>query len=508
MSELALSVIHGWERLVFMYFALYSLLALALAALAFLRVRFFLQRRGVQDLETLRRSASTPAVTLIVPAFNEEQTLVASLGSLLALDYPAFEVVLVNDGSTDRTLALLVEAFGFRRAPALRPGRVPTAPIRALYEAPLPSGTSARRLLLVDKANGGKADALNAGLGIAETPYVCSVDADSWLTRDALLQTMHAIIHSRERVVVCGCQVGIANGRAVARGGTEAALPRSWLARFQLVEYMRSFMTGRLGLAALDSLLVLSGVFAVFEREALLDAGAFLTPRLTSRLVGEYSGARATVGEDMEIVVRLRRALHEKGERGRVLLLPFPVAWSQGPERIRDLAKQRDRWYRGLGQTLYFHRRMLGNPAYGVVGLFAMPYQLLFEFLGPLLEASAYLLLPVLYLAGLLSTEMLLLFFLVATLHGVVVSVVAVLLGLWTEGHAREGAGSESLFDYRRPASVAALLAFAALSICGYRQLQLAAQVRGCWSLVRGSQDWGKFARQRLSRDALTTSEV
>ena len=494
------AVVRIWAILAIAYFILYNTLNLSLALLAWVRVRFFLRLKTVNSLGSVYASASTPPVSIIVPAFNEQETVVESVRSLTKLYYPELEIVIVNDGSSDRTLDELTAAFGFHRRDVGYEPIVATRPIRGFYDAPAPADTPVTRFILVDKENGGKADALNAGLNAALSPLVCCIDSDSIIERDALIEIVQPMVEDPAGVAACGGQVGVANGSRFEKGRVvEVALPKNWLALFQLVEYMRSFTAGRTALVALDSLLILSGVFAVFRKELVLAVGGFLTDRLQSRIAREYCGSRSTVCEDMEIIVRLKRYLIEKKMRAKIFFLPYPITFSQVPERVVDFGRQRDRWYRGLAQGLFYHRKMLFNPRYGRVGLFAMPYQFVFEFLGPLAETGGYLLVPFFYFAGMLNVEYLLFFMAASVLYGVLVSVAAVLMGLWTEGKLEDARRSESLFRYRGFRSAVILIVFAALSVIGYRQLQLVYLVRGFVGFLRGRQTWEKFSRRRFS---------
>ncbi|MBI4369852.1 MAG: glycosyltransferase family 2 protein [Elusimicrobia bacterium] len=493
-----LALLKGWETLVLGYFLVYNGINFFLLIVAWVKVRFFLQLKIFLDFESLRRSPDTPAITLIVPAFNEEPVIVESVRSLIGLRYPRLEIVIVNDGSTDETLGALIRAFGFSRRDISYRGEIPTADIRGCYEAKAVAG-HVGRMILLDKHNGGKADSLNAGLNAASSPYICCLDADSIIDENALLETMQPIIAEPARVAACGGQIGIANGCAIEKGRiTKVALPNNALAMFQVVEYVRSFTAGRTALAALDSLLILSGVFAVFRRDLLLAVGGFLTQRLNSKTAIEHCGGKQTVCEDMEIIVRLRRYLMERNMPGKVVFLPYPISWSQAPEEIKNLGRQRNRWHRGLAEVLWYHKKMLFNPAYKHMGLFALPYQLIFELCGPALELAGYLTLPFLFFAGLLKLETFALFIAVSILAGAALSVFAVLMGLWEEGRldARE---RQRLLSYHGWRNALALISYAAASTMGYRQLLLLFQMAGLWDLLRGNTSWGKFKRLKIA---------
>jgi cellulose synthase/poly-beta-1,6-N-acetylglucosamine synthase-like glycosyltransferase len=505
-SDQVLKIIIAFVSLVqpffLFYFLLYNTYTLWLLALSAQQVRRRVASHFIQDLDLIDQGDLTKPLTMIVPAYNEEVSIVDSVTSLINSDYPRFEIVVVNDGSTDATLDRLKGAFRLRRTEVPYRPAIATAPVRAMYEAAVSLPAGAMRVVVIDKENGGKADALNAGINASATPYFVSLDADSILDDRALKELMR-IVQEDPRVVAVGGQVAIANGCTIQNSRVVAVgLPRRSLARFQMVEYLRSFTAARTGLDRMHSILILSGVFAVFEKETVIRAGGYLTPFLRHRLTEEYVGqAMGTVCEDMEIIVRLHRYVLDKLHDRRIAFLPHPVAWTEVPETFRSLRMQRGRWYRGLRESLRYHRAMVGRSKFGRIGWFALPAFWLFEYYGPLIEVAGYGFILFLFIMGLILGRPLigydyLLAFLLASLgYGILVNVFAVLVGAWRFRYGLADRLQRHLLPFNRRREVLILLLYAVLENFGYRQLTLYWRLRGLWDAWRGKTGWEKFAR-------------
>jgi cellulose synthase/poly-beta-1,6-N-acetylglucosamine synthase-like glycosyltransferase len=355
-----------------------------------------------------------------------------------------------------------------------------------------------QRLVLIDKKNGGKADALNACINLAVGDYIVSMDADTILEPDALLRAIAPVIMGHGKVVAVGGQIALCNGASVSSGRIMSmGIPKKWIARFQLVEYMRSFALGRTALSAFHSVLILSGAFALMRRDVVVAVGGFLTKTMRSRVGLEYCGREPhTVCEDMEVIVRLHRYLLDRGLPGEVVSLPFPVAWTEAPESYKSLGKQRARWFRGLVEVLVLHREMMFRKKYTHIGWFALPYQFLFEFLAPLLEFFGYLLLVLTAASGILSVRALVVSILFSQMVHVCLSTTSVLLSLYTERGSNSVFGAVSLFPFRDLRSMFLLLFVGIASNFGYRQYLIFWQLRGFIDFLRRKRGWDKFARK------------
>ena len=449
---------------------LQNLLYLVQFAIAFVALR---SRPPVPDRHEvwLQFNDSTVPISLLVPAFNEQETVVENVHSLLALSYPHFEIIVINDGSVDRTLTELIEAFALRPAGRAFEQAVPHQPIREIYRS-----TRYPQLIAIDKENGGKADALNAGINLARMPLVCAMDADSLLENDSLLRAVQPFAEDPVQVLAVGGTIRVANGCTVKAGQVvEVGLPREPLALFQIVEYLRAFLMARLAWSHLDALMLISGAFGIFKRSAVL-------------AVGGYS--HGTVGEDIELIVKIHRLIHERGIKGEIRFIADPVCWTEVPVTLRQLGRQRRRWQRGALETFFKHIRMLGNPRYGAAGLVGYPYLFLSDVLGPPLEVAGYVLIPLLWAVGVLSIDYLLAFLALTFVFGVFVSVGALILG------------ELQLYRYPRPADLALLALIAVVENFGYRQINNLWRIAGYWQFLRGAKGWGMMERRGFGKGA------
>jgi cellulose synthase/poly-beta-1,6-N-acetylglucosamine synthase-like glycosyltransferase len=419
------------------------------------------------DQRRLLRSPLTPPVSVLAPAFNEEANVVENVRSLLMLDYPLYEVILINDGSKDGTLDRLIQAFGLRPSARSFEYAVPCKQIRCVYES-----AAYPNLVVVDKINGGKADALNAGLNLAWYPLFCAIDADSILESDALLRLVRPFLDAPGITIAAGGVVRVANGCDVSGGRVRnVRLVHRPLPLIQIVEYLRAFLFGRMGWSSGNSVLVISGAFGLFDKRTAVLAGGYATN---------------TVGEDMELVVRMHRYLHDRRQAYRIGFVPDPICWTEVPESLRVLRRQRTRWQRGLIDTIWRHRSMMARPRYGSVGMVALPGFAMFEMLSPLIELSGYAILPLMWLLGDLNPSYAVGFLTLSLLYSVLVSVLAVLL--------------EDLVFRRYPRfqDLVLLLAAAVLENVGYRQLTVWWRVRAYWEFWRGDLSWGAMERRGM----------
>lgn len=473
MSGLGDVLATGAEHIILAYFLLinsfyflFNMLSLA-GILRYRRLVAFVRFGEIFRMPIVR------PVSVIVPACNEEAGIIESVRSLLALRYPVFEVVVVNDGSTDATLARLVEAFGLQPSRTVFRRVLATKPPRGIYRSALHP-----RLTVVDKANGGKADALNAGLNVSRYPLFCAVDSDSVLERDALLKVVRPFLEDPERTIGAGGVIRLSNGCAVRDGQVaRVGIPRNWIARFQVLEYLRAFLGGRLGMSLLRSTLIVSGAFGIFRKDIALACGGYRTDSVT---------------EDMDLVVRMQKHMHDQGRAYRIPFIPDPICWTEAPESLRVLARQRRRWHRGLVDTLVRHRGMVLRPRYGAAGLFALPFYALFEMAGPFIEVLGYALFAGHILFGRVDYPFAATFFFVAVFYGTFVSLLAILLE------------ELSSFRYPRPRDILVLTAAGVAENLFYRQYLALVRAWGFVDYFRGKCEWGSMERRGFAKAGRT----
>jgi cellulose synthase/poly-beta-1,6-N-acetylglucosamine synthase-like glycosyltransferase len=456
------------EALVIAYVALVNTTYLVLMLLAYFDLRDQSHRLAPEHRAALKHSPLLPAISVLAPSFNEAATIRESVQAMLKLEYPNHEVVVINDGSRDDTLGILIEAFHLYKSARAIGRTIQTQPIKAVYESRDPI-----RLVVIDKQNGGKADALNAGLRVARSPLVAITDSDSLLDDEALLLAAKPFLEDSATLAVGGI-IRVANGCDIDAGRVvRVGVPRSFLAATQIIEYLRAFLGGRIAFNLLKSLLVISGAFGLFQREALVAAGGFDT---------------RTVGEDMELIVRLHHLWSRKRTPYRIVFVPDSLCWTQVPERLKVLRAQRNRWQRGAVESISKHAGMLFNPRYGTIGLLGLPYFALLEIVGPGVELLGYLLTVIGLILGIVSIGTAILFFAASVVYGLTLSVGAVLLAERTERR------------YLGLGNLSRLLIVAVLEHFWLHQLIILWRTSGLFDGLRGKSGWGLMERKHFQQ--------
>lgn len=466
---------------IFLYTITVMLSYVFLALFSNIQARIYIQRNKYAKYDLLLKSSVAPSVSVLAPAYNEEATIVENIRSLMSISYPRYEVVVVNDGSKDSTLQQCIDAYNLEKIPFQPTGSLECQDIVAVYRSKNPVF---KKLLVVDKLNGGKADALNAGLNVARSDYVMNIDVDCILERDCLQRLMKPFLEeSDRRVIATGGVIRIANN-CVVEGGSikEVNLPTSLIGRFQTLEYLRAFLLGRMAWGYLDGLLLISGALGVFDKDLVLKCGGYYAE---------------TVGEDMELVVRMRRYAREHGIKYKVEFIPDPLCWTEVPEDVKVLYRQRNRWTRGTIETILLHKKLFMNPRYGKIGLLSFPYWVFFEWMAPMIEFFGIISLVFMALLGLINWSFFVLLFAMVYLFSITISIYTLFMEDLT------------FFQYKRNKDFRILILMAFLEPFVFHPFVVWSAVRGNWDyFFEGKKQWGAMKRAGFNKPAASTTET
>jgi cellulose synthase/poly-beta-1,6-N-acetylglucosamine synthase-like glycosyltransferase len=456
-----MTLLNIFELVVFIYFLGLNGTYIGLNLLSIPVIHRYMQSSGVGVLPRVF-SGFSPPISIITPAFNEEATILDTIHSLLELDYPHFEIIVVNDGSIDRTMEILNAELALAHFPEAYRDRLKSEKIRDIYRS-----TKYNNIYVIDKDNGDRADALNAGVNMAHYPYFCAVDADSVLQKDSLVRIVQPFLED-PHTVACGGTIRVSNGCEKKDGVIlKPILPSNIWALFQVIEYLRAFLYGRLGWAPMNGLLIVSGAFGLFHKETFLSVGGYRPDAL---------------GEDMELIIRMHRLLKKRKKPYRITFVPDPVCWTKTPETFGRLMRQRIRWHIGHVQALLWNPGLMFSKNGGVAGWVAYPFSLFFEWLGPIVELAGYIVIIWGFNAGWISVEVLLIFLTVSVGFGMLLSTSALLLE------------EMSFHLYSRPLDIVILLIVALFENLGYRQINTVWRVmaifRHFWMIVKGEKRW------------------
>ncbi|MBF4491175.1 glycosyltransferase family 2 protein [Flavobacterium sp. JLP] len=445
---------------------------LLLAHLSVRELREYLKKNSFVDYDVLLTSEFAPGLSLIAPAYNESFTIEENIKSLLSLNYNNYQVIVVNDGSKDDSMEILIKTYDLLLTDLNFHHQIETKKIKGIYTS---RNAAYKKLIVVDKENGGKADALNVGLNIAHNPYVVCIDVDCILDKDALLKLAKPFLESHgKRIIATGGVVRIANQCVIKNGRlVEVNIPDLMLPRIQVLEYLRAFLLGRMAWGRLDGLLLISGAFGAFDKEIALLSGGYNTK---------------TVGEDMELVVRMRRYMLENKIPYSVSYIPDPLCWTEAPEDFKIFKKQRSRWMRGTIETLIFHKKMFLNPKYKMLGMLSIPYWALFEFLAPAIEFTGLLLTFLFIIFGLLNWHFFLLLVLFVYFFAVMFSVIA----LYSE--------ERTYHKYPKQTDFFKLLLAAFIEPFYFHPISVYAALIGYKEKIKGTNSWGEMTRKGFSK--------
>ena len=470
----------SWQTFIFHFFTygilLYSIVLLIcyllIGMFSISETRSYLHKNSFTDYRMLASSTETPSMSILAPAYNEGANIIENVRSLLSLHYNNLEVIIINDGSKDDSLEKLIRAYDLYKVDFFVNQQIKTKPVRGVYKSTNPVY---RKLIVVDKENGGKADALNVGVNIAKNDYFVCIDVDCVLEQDSLLKLAKPFLEStNQRVIAAGGVVRIANSCEIEGGRlVKVHLPKQFLPRIQTLEYIRAFLLSRMAWTKLNGLLLISGAFGAFDREIVISCGGYNTN---------------TVGEDMELVVRMRRYMEELGEPYKVAFIPDPLCWTEAPSTFKILGRQRNRWTRGTIETLRFHKVMLFNPRYGVLGMLSYPYWLFFEFLAPIIEFVGTIGMIIYCFTYAINWSAILILIGVLCL-GILYSIFAIMMEVLTYN------------QYRGRKDILGLVGAAILEPFVFHPFVVWSAIRGNIDLLRKHNSWGEMTRAGLATE-------
>ncbi|WP_188378267.1 glycosyltransferase family 2 protein [Halobacillus andaensis] len=464
-------VVNVTAVIVIVYMVLVALVYISLFMIASPKIRKERELNRQELIEDTSVNTDTFPVSVLVPAFNEDIGIIDTARSMLGLNYPQHEIIVIDDGSKDTTSEKMIQEFNMKEIDLAIRQYFPTQRVKRAFQS-----EDHANLFLVQKENGGKADALNAGINFSNYPYFSAIDGDSILDKDALLKTMKPIIDSNGEVTATGGTVRIANGSTIKRSKVEKiALAKEPVVIMQIIEYFRAFLIGRLGLSRMNILLIISGAFGVFEKKRVIKAGGYDV---------------STVGEDMELIVRIHRSIKHEKSNQRIEYIQDPVCWTEAPSTISSLRLQRKRWQRGLAETLWMHKRMMFNPKYKGVGLFSMPYYLLIELLSSIFELVGYVIIVLGLVFSFVSPEVTIVMTVMTVLYGSLLSSLAVLLEEWT------------YHKFPDLKSLVILFAWALTETFWYRPMVVWWRCEGIIQVLRNKKAvWGNMNRKGISSE-------
>ncbi|HEY0896955.1 MAG TPA: glycosyltransferase [Sphingobacteriaceae bacterium] len=455
-----------FDEAIFVYASVIMSSYVVLAVLSALEMRSYVRKNSYVDYRQILVSPHAPSVSILAPAYNEESTIIENVRSLLSLHYSNFEVIIINDGSKDRSLETLVDHYQLERVDFALNVRIPTKRLRGVYKSRNPAYS---RLTVVDKDNGGKSDALNMGINVSSKDLILCIDVDCIVEQDAILRMVKPFMDEDRRVIAAGGVVRIANSCEVRDGRLiKVHMPDSLIPRFQVLEYIRAFLVGRMAWSRVNGLLLISGAMGMFDKDIVIRVGGY---------------NHHTVGEDMELVVRMSRHMHETGQKYRVVYIPDPLCWTESPNGTEILGRQRNRWTRGTMETLWTHRGLFFNPRYGILGMLSFPYWVFVEWLGPILEFLGLVVFIVLAALGLINWEYSLILMAMVYFFSVALSTISILFE------------ELSYQQYTSGRDIFRLLLTAMIEPLVYHPLTVYWALRGNLDKITGKTSWGAMTR-------------
>ncbi len=460
-----------YNTAIFYYAMLVCSSYILLAILSAYEMVYYKKKNAFVNYRAILSSPIAPGISIIAPAYNEEHTIIENIRSLLSLYYNNFEVIIVNDGSKDNSMNKMIEHYDLELVNFAFEYKIKCNEILGVYKS---KNKAFSKLIVVNKMNGGKADALNAGINISQQGIIACIDVDCILEHDAILKMVKPFLEEKEKVIATGGVIRIANSCEVEDGRIiKINLPKQFLPRMQVLEYFRAFLMGRMAWSRLNGLLLVSGALGFFDKKIVIDCGGY---------------DKSTVGEDMELVVRMRRYMSERNLKYKVVYVPDPLCWTEAPDNLKILGRQRNRWMRGTIETMLEHKHLMLNPKYGLLGVLSYPYWFLFEWMAPLIEVSGIGFAIIMSLLGYISLEFFVTLLIAVFCFAFMLSSFAILYE------------ELSYHQYRNKRDVYRLMLVAIIEPFIYHPMVLKWSIQGNIDFLTGKKSWGEMTRKGFKK--------
>jgi len=457
----------NYTFLIFAFLIITSYFVLSLISIV--AIVSYMRKNSFTSYNKIETSPIVPSISLIAPAYNEELNICENIRSLLSIHYANIEIIIVNDGSIDQSLQKMIDEYELVPVNIFYDEKIKSKEIRNIYKS---KNNDLNKLTVIDKVNGGKADALNAGINYSKNELIACIDVDCVLAEDALIKMVKPFLEStNKKIIAVGGSVRIANDCKIIKGKLiRTHLSKKILPKIQILEYIRAFLLGRMGWGHLEGLLLISGAFGLFDKKTVIDCGGYNTK---------------TVGEDMELVVRMRRYMYDKKIPYSAVYIPDPLCWTEVPDNYKTIINQRNRWTRGTIETLWIHRKLFFNPKYKILGMVSFPFWFFFEWLAPIVEFIGIIYVLFLMYFGMFYYEFSLILLLAVYSFAVLYSAMAILIEELT------------YHQYFKISSILKLFAASLIEPIIYHPVITFAAVQGNFDkFFRRKNGWGKMKRK------------
>jgi cellulose synthase/poly-beta-1,6-N-acetylglucosamine synthase-like glycosyltransferase len=466
-----------FDHIIVYYSAALMTSYLLLIIFSIIAIEKYKKRDELINYSLLYNSDFVPGISVVAPAYNESATVIHGVHNLLCLNYPKFEVIVINDGSKDDTLQQLIDQYDLVEVDYAYHATIVTQPVKKVFKS---TNAVYAKLTVIDKINGkSKADASNAGINIAAYPLFLCTDIDCILHKETLIKMVKPFMEENTKVIATGAAIRISNSCELENGYMKKIkLANQYLPLFQELEYIRAFLMGRMAWSNINGLMLVSGGLGLFDKEIVLKAGGY---------------DHVSFGEDIELITRMRIWMYDQKLKHKVVYIPESLCWTEVPTTLKVFNNQRTRWAKGLIQTLWFHKKAFLNPKYGIFGLLSFPYWVFFEWLAPIIEAVGIVYYTYLIITNQISWMFAIILLLTIYLFSVMVTIISI---LWDEISGP---------NYSKTRDLLKLCLAALVEPIAFHPLALFFSIKGNWFFfTKKTLKWGDMNRTGMNNSKTT----